>query len=41
MVAQFYNLQQSAQIARAKYQNLLTRLQDLEAQTGDPIPAYG
>ncbi|KQV83781.1 Wzz/FepE/Etk N-terminal domain-containing protein [Rhizobium sp. Root1220] len=29
---QFYSLQQSAQIARTQYQNLLTRLQDFEAQ---------
>jgi capsular exopolysaccharide synthesis family protein len=31
-LAQFYGLQQSAQIARAQYQTLLTRLQDFEAQ---------
>ncbi|MDM9622462.1 Wzz/FepE/Etk N-terminal domain-containing protein [Rhizobium sp. S96] len=31
-VTQFYSLQQSSQIARAQYQNLLTRLQDFEAQ---------
>lgn len=32
MLTQFYSLQQSSQIARAQYQNLLTRLQDFEAQ---------
>ncbi|MBO9125311.1 MULTISPECIES: Wzz/FepE/Etk N-terminal domain-containing protein [unclassified Rhizobium] len=31
-LTQFYSLQQSAEIARAQYQNLLTRLQDFEAQ---------
>ena len=32
ILTQFYALQQSAQVARAQYQNLLTRLQDFEAQ---------
>ncbi len=32
MPTQFYSLQQSAQIARAQYQTLLTRLQDFETQ---------
>jgi capsular exopolysaccharide synthesis family protein len=32
MLTQFYSLQQSAQIARAQYQTLLTRLQDFETQ---------
>ncbi|WP_141652330.1 GNVR domain-containing protein [Rhizobium grahamii] len=32
IVTQYYALQQSAQVARTQYQNLLTRLQDFEAQ---------